>query len=650
MNKSDSERIASLLEKMGYKKAQKINEAGVIVVNMCSVRQTAVDRVYGLAQKLKKIKKENPRTKTILTGCILAKDKKIFDQRFDFVLEIKKLANWQKIISPRKKVLFRTNDYFKIPPKYQNKDTAFIPISSGCNNFCTYCAVPYTRGPLICRSHKEILKEIKKAAKEGKKEIWLLGQNVNDYRSPADPKIDFAQLLRMIDKIKDDFKLYFTSPHPKNFSQELIEVLAQSKKFARYLNLPVQSGSNRILKKMNRNYTIKEYKKLVEKIREKIPDIYLSTDIIVGFPGETKKQFEETKKLLREINFDNGYIAKYSPRPGTFAFKKFKDKIPLEEKKKREKILRDIISKKRKEKEKKKIVVVLGPTAAGKSDLAVKLAKKFQGEIISADSRQVYKGMDIGTGKITKREMEGISHHLLDVASPKRRFTVSQYKKLAEKEIKKIFKKGKLPIICGGSAFYIQALSEGLVIPPVSPDWELRKKLEKKTNKELFAELKKIAPKRAKTIDRNNKRRLIRALEIAKKQGRVPPLKKEPLPYPFLFLGVKKSKEELKKLIEKRLEKRLKKGMIAEVKKLKKGGLSWKRLDEFGLEYRQISRYLQGKISKQEMTEKLKQDIINFAKRQMVWWKNDKRIHWINNYKEAEKLVKNFLENKKSGD
>ena len=258
--------------------------------------------------------------------------------------------------------------------------------------------------------------------------------------------------------------------------------------------------------------------------------------------------------------------------------------------------------------------------------------------------------MDIGTGKITKKEMQKIPHYLLDVASPKRKFTVFQYKKLAEKAIDKIFKKEKIPIICGGSPFYIKALIDGIVIPKVVPDWELRKKLEKKTANELFKELKKIDPQRAETIDKNNKRRLIRALEIAEKQGEVPSLKEKPLPYPVLFLGIKKPKERLKKLISKRLEKRFKKGMIAEVKRLRKEGLSWKRLDEFGLEYRQISRYLQGKISKQEMTEKLKQDIINFAKRQMVWWKNDKRIRWVKNTKEAEKLVKNFLKNKKSGD
>ncbi|MDP1538598.1 MAG: tRNA (adenosine(37)-N6)-dimethylallyltransferase MiaA, partial [bacterium] len=244
----------------------------------------------------------------------------------------------------------------------------------------------------------------------------------------------------------------------------------------------------------------------------------------------------------------------------------------------------------------KKLIVILGPTSSGKSELAVKLAKKlapyrnevsgagFNGvEIISADSRQVYQGMDIGTGKVTKKEMRGIPHYLLDVASPKRRFTVVQYRKLAIIAINKIFKKGKVPILCGGTGFYIQAVVDGIIIPKVKPDWKLREKLEKKTTKELFNKLKKLDPKRIKTIDKNNRRRLIRALEIVMKTKKpVPAFKINPLPYPVLMLGIKKEKEELKKLINKRLLRRLKNGMVEEVKKLHKSGVSWKRLEEFG--------------------------------------------------------------------
>ena len=322
MNKSDSERIATILENQGYQPASKENEADLIVANMCSVRQSAVDRVYGLIPKFKKLREKKPKLKTVLTGCILKEDKPKFAKGFDQILKFKDLLNYQ--------------------PKYQQKFIAFIPISNGCNFNCAYCVIPSTRGRLVCRDHDEILKEAKKVIKKGSKEIWLLGQNVNDYTSPVDSAINFSKLLKMVNDIPGDFQIRFTSPNPKNFSNELIEVVANSEKVAKYLNLPVQSGDNEVLKKMNRPYTVEQYKNLVKKIKEKIPNINLSTDVIVGFPGETKKQFENTVKLFREIEFDYAYIAKYSPRPGTAAFQ-MKDNVPLEEKKRREKILRDIL-------------------------------------------------------------------------------------------------------------------------------------------------------------------------------------------------------------------------------------------------------------------------------------------------------------------
>jgi len=311
----------------------------------------------------------------------------------------------------------------------------------------------------------------------------------------------------------------------------------------------------------------------------------------------------------------------------------------------------------------KKLIVILGPTASGKSELAIKLAKKlapyqtegsgagFNGEIVSADSRQIYKEMDIGTGKITKKEMKSIPHYLLDVASPKRRFTVVQYRKLALKAINKIFEKGKVPILCGGTGFYIQAVVDGVVIPEVPPDWELRKKLEKKSVDELYKILKKLDPQRAKTIEKKNPRRLIRAIEIVMKTKKpVPPFKKQPIPYPVLMIGIKRDKKKLQNLIKKRFLKWLRKGLIKEVKNLRrptKGGypgLSWKKIEDFGIHYRVVAQYLQNKMNYKEMIEKSIIELQNYAKRQMTWWKSDKRIIWVKNYKEAKKLVKEFLE------
>ncbi|MCK5060057.1 MAG: tRNA (adenosine(37)-N6)-dimethylallyltransferase MiaA [Candidatus Pacebacteria bacterium] len=286
-----------------------------------------------------------------------------------------------------------------------------------------------------------------------------------------------------------------------------------------------------------------------------------------------------------------------------------------------------------------KLLVILGPTASGKSELAVKLAKKFNGEIISADSRQVYKGLDIGTGKITKKEMRGVPHYLLNVASPKNTFTVAQYKKQAEKAINKIIKKGKLPILCGGTGFYIQAVVDDISIPEVKPNSALRKKFEKKSIKELATILKKLDSKRHKTIDIKNPRRLIRAIEIAKALGKVPSLKKKKK-FDALQIGIKTEDKILKQKINKRIKQWLKQGLIQEVKKLHNPptrliggrageGLSWKRLESLGLEYKYVALYLQGKLSKDEMLKKLETETWRYAKRQKTWFKKDKRIEWV---------------------
>ena len=290
------------------------------------------------------------------------------------------------------------------------------------------------------------------------------------------------------------------------------------------------------------------------------------------------------------------------------------------------------------------LIVILGPTSSGKTALSIKLAKKFGGEIVSADSRQVYKGMDVGTGKATKGEMRGIPHYLLDTASPKRKFTVVKYQKLALGAINKTLKRGKIPILCGGTGFYIQAVVDGIIIPEVKPDWPLRSRLEKNSAEKLFSLLKKLDPKRAKNIDNRNRRRLIRSLEVAiKSRNPLPSLKKNPLPFDILMIGIKKPPEELKKLIQQRLLKRLRQGMVAEVQGLRQQGVSWRRLNDFGLEYRFISAYLRGKLHYNEMTKLLQKAIEHYAKKQMTWFKRDKRIKWVTTCEEAEVLTKVFL-------
>ncbi len=277
---------------------------------------------------------------------------------------------------------------------------------------------------------------------------------------------------------------------------------------------------------------------------------------------------------------------------------------------------------------KPKILVILGPTASGKSDLAVHLARRFNGEVISADSRQVYTGLDIGSGKITRTEMRGVPHHLLDVVSPKKVFTVAQYKELADEAIADIVSRGKLPIICGGTGFYIDAVVSGVVLPDVPPNKKLRVELEKKSPAQLFALLKKIDPRRAGTIDAQNPRRLIRAIEIARELGSVPHISAKS-PYAALFIGTDVAPEILKERIAKRLTVRLKKGMMNEARRLHRDGLSWKRMEALGLEYKYLALFLQKKISRAEMETELAIAIGQYARRQMMWFKRNKKIVWM---------------------
>ncbi len=370
MNISDAERVSAVLECIKYKKTSNMSEADLIVVVMCSVRQSAVDRVHSLAEKFQEIKKKNPKLKTILTGCILKKDKRIFVNNFDYILNIKDLKRGNKLFAvpgplvPQDKggyqqteKSFLPSDYLNITPKYSSKFSACVPIMTGCNNFCAYCVVPYAREREVSRSAKEIISEIKNLIKKGYKEIWLLGQNVNSYKDPSTSSgqaINFPKLLNMVNNIPGEFWIRFTSSHPKDFTEEVINAMSACKKITPYLNLPIQAGDDQVLKSMNRHYTVKEYKAKIKKLREKIPDISLSTDIIVGFPGETRKQFNNTAKLFYEVKYDFAYINKYSKRAGTAAFK-LKDDVSTDEKKRREKVLTNILKKTALEKNKKLI-------------------------------------------------------------------------------------------------------------------------------------------------------------------------------------------------------------------------------------------------------------------------------------------------------
>lgn len=296
-----------------------------------------------------------------------------------------------------------------------------------------------------------------------------------------------------------------------------------------------------------------------------------------------------------------------------------------------------------------KILVVVGPTASGKSELAVKLAKKFNGEIISADSRQIYKGLDIGAGKVEGSwnknvfTYKDVSHYLIDEASPKTQYSVARFQKQANKTIRQILKQGKLPIICGGTGHWVDAVVFNEVLPAVKPNIKLRQELEKFSTEELYQRLLKLDPDRAKDIDAKNPRRLIRALEIVLTTGKPVPKPKNKPAYEAIWLGIKPNQDVLHEKIEKRLKQRLKQGLVEEVEELHQNGLSWKRLEEFGLEYKFTSLYLQGEISQEEMFDQLFSSIKQYAKRQLTWWKRNSEIHWSSNPSELLRLAKELL-------
>ena len=364
MNVADSERIAGAYEHKGWKKADRIESADEVIIVTCMIRQSAEDRVLGLLRSIQKktlLRTSQPRRQAglrrarqriILTGCMVGMATK--DKSGKMMATMRKRMPQVSEFIPIEEVGFSTK------PIRTNATHALVPISNGCNNYCSYCVVPFARGKEISRSYDEILAECKGLAERGYTKITLVGQNVNSYGSdlihnkkPVYVKhlgkmripTLFPYLLYDICKIKHLKQLDFLSSNPWDFSDELIDVIAKHPNIHRLIHLPVQSGDGAVLKRMNRWYSPREYVQLITKMRKKIPDVQFSTDIIVGFPGETQKQFEHTVKLCKKVGFRKAYISMYSDRPQTYAHIHLKDDIPYEEKKRRWEVLDELINK-----------------------------------------------------------------------------------------------------------------------------------------------------------------------------------------------------------------------------------------------------------------------------------------------------------------
>ncbi len=339
MNARDSEKLRGILREMGYAEASE-EQADFIIFNTCTVRENANTRVYGRLGQLKPQKKKNPHMMIGLCGCMMQEpevvEKLKKSYRFvDIIFGTHNIFKFAELVATRLESDRTVIDIWKdtdqivedLPNERKYTFKSGINIMFGCNNFCSYCIVPYVRGRERSRDPKAIVREIEKLVADGVSEVMLLGQNVNSYGKTLDTPMTFAQLLREIEKIEGLHRIRFMTSHPKDLSDELIEVMADSKKICKHLHLPVQSGSTNILTKMNRKYTKEQYLNLVEKIRRAVPDISLTTDIIVGFPGETEEDFEETLDVVRKVRYDSAFTFIYSKRTGTPAAV-MEDQIP----------------------------------------------------------------------------------------------------------------------------------------------------------------------------------------------------------------------------------------------------------------------------------------------------------------------------------
>lgn len=345
MNVHESEKIAGILENLGYTACDKREDADIIVFNTCAIREGAEDRVFGNVGNLKRLKKKNKNLIIAVLGCMTQKEQtaqKLMNTFpfVDIVLGTFNLSRLGFFIEAVKKgrqleILEEGDIDEMLPYKRTSGENAWVNIMQGCNNFCTYCIVPYVKGREKSRQESNILQEIKELIAEGKyKKITFLGQNVNSYGKDLNPQVSFATLLHDICKLDGDFTLSFMTSHPKDLTDDVIDAIASEDKIEKFIHLPAQSGNNRILKLMNRKYTREKYLEIIDKIREKIPNCRITSDFIVGFPTETEEEFEDTYELVKRVRYDSIFAFMYSPREGTVA-SKMEGQIPEEIKHKR---------------------------------------------------------------------------------------------------------------------------------------------------------------------------------------------------------------------------------------------------------------------------------------------------------------------------
>lgn len=423
MNEHDSEKISWLIEKMGFTESLQKEEADLIILNTCSIRHSAEDKVYGQLGQLKHLKRANPNLKIAVCGCMMQRK-----ESREFVLDKFKHVD----------IIFGTNNIWKLPhllnkslsgeklvmdidEDYTDFDNqlnanhlydykAFVNIMYGCNNFCTYCIVPYTRGREVSRDPQDIINEVKLLVSKGVKEVTLLGQNVNSYGKTLEVPITFAKLIKEIDKIEGLERIRFMTSHPKDISDELIACYGKIDKLCNFLHLPVQSGSTDVLKRMNRKYTREQYLDIIKKVKQVNPNIALSTDLIIGFPGETEEDFLDTLELVKEVEYDSAFTFLYSLREGTAAAK-FQDMIPDNVKHDRFQRLLDVLYPIQLEKNKKfenqVVKVLVEDISKNKEDYLSGRSEEFKLVHFKGDSNLIGKIVNVKIKSVNTFALEG---------------------------------------------------------------------------------------------------------------------------------------------------------------------------------------------------------------------------------------------------
>jgi len=411
MNEEDSEKLSGMLKLSGYERTEDKKKADLIIFNTCCVRENAEQKVYGNLGALKSVKEKRPDLIIAICGCMMQQENMADDiiKRFPFVDIIfgthnsHMLPEYLNRVKQEGKSIIEIWDKEKgivegLPLDRLSKIKAFVTIMYGCNNFCTYCIVPYVRGRERSRTPEDIEREIRELVKEGYKEITLLGQNVNSYGKDFTPALDFADLLMRINKIEGLERIRFMTSHPKDLSLKVIEAIRDSEKVCKHIHLPVQSGSSKILKKMNRHYDREYYMKLIKNIKEQIPGIALSTDIIVGFPGETEEDFNDTLKLIEDVEYDSAFTFLYSPRKGTPASQMEEEMISEEVKHERFNrlvtLVNDISAKKNREYHNKIVEVLVEGTS--KNDENKLMGRTRTGKLVN------FEGLRENIGNLVK--------------------------------------------------------------------------------------------------------------------------------------------------------------------------------------------------------------------------------------------------------